>query len=103
MQLIFTVNEFTTLAHIMGECESSAQAPPRLLTSITAIRQRLLARDFGFAIDELEDLEEVLRCYRDKLKGEQDSATLAERESRIERLTTLEHIIDKVEDACMMV
>ena len=103
MQLIFSIDEFMTLVHILRESETDAQLKRSLRDSAEPILQKLLNREFGFAIDELEDMEEILREYSGKLKQEAEVTSPRGEQTSLVRQKVLDRIMDKVSEACAMV
>ncbi len=101
MQLIFTIDEFRTLVHVLREHENEHQKGQKQgLTS--SILEKLLERDFGFATDELETLEDLLVKESERLKDAQIPSTEAERETFLRHRQVLEHTLDKIVEACAM-
>ncbi len=70
MQLIFTIDEFRTLVHILHEHENDEQKGQER-GAMSRILQKILERDFGFASDELEALEDLLGKESERLKNAQ--------------------------------
>ena len=103
MQVVFSIEEFRLLVHVLREySESDSQPYTSLQKSATDLLEKILARDFAFSIDELEDLELILqgkeRTVRESLK---ESANAPSPEVRHEE-EVLEHVLDRVTEACAM-
>jgi len=97
MQLVFTVDEFMTLVPILRECEADAQMQPPVRDSCRPILQKLLDHDFGFAIDELEDLEGILQKYGGTLRQGTDSLLAQDEQTSVaQRKHTFDRIREKV-------
>jgi hypothetical protein len=103
MQVVFSIEEFRLLVHVLRECsESDSQPYTSLQKSATDLLEKILARDFGFSIDELEDLELILQGKEKKVREAlQDPACTKLPEVRHEE-EVLEHVIDRVTEACAM-
>ncbi len=101
MQLIFTIDEFRTLVHILREHENDEQQGQQR-GAMSGILQKILERDFGFASDELEALEDLLRKESERLKNAQIPSTEPEREMFIRHRRLLDQTLDKIVEACAM-
>ncbi len=101
MQLIFTVEEFRTLVHLLREHENDDQRGQDKGV-LTRILQKILERDFGFASDELEALEDLLVEENEKLKNLPIPSTELERETFLHHRRVLEQTLDKIVEACAM-
>ena len=100
MQLVFTIEEFRLLVHILREHSDNDSSPETsLLRAATALLQKVLARDFRFSIDELEDLEEILKIEEQKVHGGNDATCTPE---QVHNTELLEHLLDRVTEACAM-
>ena len=102
MQVVFSIEEFRLLVHVLREySESDSQPYTSLQKSATDLLQKILARDFGFSIDELEDLELILqgkeKTVRESLKSENAPSPEVRHEEEV-----LEHVLDRVTEACAM-
>lgn len=102
MQLVFTVEEFRLLNHVLRNCGPDLQDRPQLRSSAPQLLQKLLAHDFGFSLDELEDLEEIMKLENDRLRQLPAAQFDNEPEEVSHRLMLLERIIDRVTEACAM-
>lgn len=102
MQVVFSIEEFRLLVHVLREySESDSQPYTSLQKSATDLLEKILARDFGFSIDELEDLELILqgkeKTVRESLKSENAPSPEVRHEEEV-----LEHVLDRVTEACAM-
>jgi len=103
MQLTFTPEEFKALVAIMLCYESEARKESDR-TSVRPLADKVMARDLHFASDELEDLEMLLQAHAQQLRSEMDVSTdTSVRERLAQEREVLQHIIDKVTEACAMV
>jgi tRNA C32,U32 (ribose-2'-O)-methylase TrmJ len=100
MQVIFTIDEFRTLVHVLREHEHEAE--PGRDQAISRILRKVLERDFGFAADELQVLEDLLAKASKRLKGAPIPPTEPERETFLRQRRLTEQILDKVVEACAM-
>jgi hypothetical protein len=114
MQVYFTMDEMKLLVDIIEGCDrrlrdemnehpEQATIAKKKRDCCARLLDRMVARDFAFGFDELEDMAEMLTSCRASLCGEisrtdnpQVRAELQERQKR------LEHILDKVTEACAM-
>lgn len=101
MQVVFTIDEFRTLVHVLREHEHEAEQGQDQ-GAISRILQKLLARDFAFAADELEALEDLLVKESERLKGAQIHSNEPEKETFLRHRRVLEQLLDKVVEACAM-
>ena len=102
MQVVFSIEEFRLLVHVLRKySESDSQPYTSLQKSATDLLEKILARDFGFSIDELEDLELILKgkekSVRESLKSENAPSPELRHEEEV-----LEHVLDRVTEACAM-
>jgi len=101
MQVVFTIEEFRLLVHILREqSETDLQPATSLKASAAALLEKVLARDFGFSLDELEDLEAILHVQEDKVRHAMDAAGRSAETEHEEQV--LEHVLDRVTEACAM-
>lgn len=98
MQVVFSVEEFRFLVHALREL-SESQPESSLRSAASTLLEKVLAHDFAFSIDELEDLEEILKAYESKAYAE-----LADSQSWEKRHNAqlLERVLDRVTEACAM-
>lgn len=102
MQVVFSIEEFRLLVHALRECSESDSQPTPLQKSATDLLEKILARDFGFSLDELDDLETILQGKEKEVrKALEDPACTSLPEVRHEE-EVLEHVIDRVTEACAM-
>lgn len=100
MQVVFTIEEFRLLVHILREHAEHDPSPDTLLQPTAAtLLQKVLARDFSFSIDELEDLEEILKTREQATKSE---AGVAPTPEQAHDSDVLDHLLDRVTEACAM-
>ncbi len=103
MQLVFTVEEFRVLIHVLRECDTLVKDRPKLLRSSALLLDRLLAREFSLSADELEDLNFILHLADDKL-----TRTMAKTPERLNieearrDAVLLGRLIERVTEACAM-
>jgi transposase len=98
MQVVFSVEEFRFLVHTLREFSESH---PELSaqSKASALLDKVLAHDFAFSIDELEDLEQILKAYESKAYPELvDSQSWEKRRNA----QLLERVLDRVTEACAM-
>lgn len=103
MQLVFTVAEFRLLTEVLLAAEHDALTRREAHNLASSLLQRVLTHDLAFGIDELEDLEEVLReqmlrLEREELQAEADGT----RDALHQRQLLLARILDRVAEACAM-
>lgn len=98
MQLLFTREEQKVLGLVLEELASGGEGS--IKTKSYALLDRVIARDFGMAVDELEDLQDILAAY-DKMMRQRLASTndplLRQKEQMLQKIK------DKVTEACMMV
>ena len=102
MQVVFSIEEFRLLVHVLREySETDSQPYTSLQKSAADLLEKIMARDFGFSIDELEDLELILqgkeKTVRESLKSENAPSPEVRHEEEV-----LEHVLDRVTEACAM-
>jgi len=101
MQLVFTVEELKVLADTLLECE--ARARHQANNPVTPLLQKVLARDLRLGVDELEDMEQMLKDAAARLKCELDETPAgARKDELLRRQEMLERVIDRVTEACVM-
>lgn len=97
MQLVFTVEEFRVMIHLLRDFCSDTENRIQLIRAGNQLLEKLMGRDFGLSLDELEDLEEILRRSRESLASRPgDPEELAH-----DRLL-LERVLERVTEACAM-
>ncbi len=100
MELILTIEEFRTLVHALrGQIEAQKEQDQG---GVSALLEKVLSRDFGFGIDELEILQQALEKERERFKNPK-LLSESERERMPQTQCVLEHVIDKVVEASAMV
>jgi hypothetical protein len=99
MQLVFTVDEFRVLIDALLESEREELSSDHYVNSASPLLQKALAHDFGFGIDELEDLEEILKAYSARLAQQ---ACRDNDEEAMRRRALLSRVQDRVTEACAM-
>ncbi|HEX8925884.1 MAG TPA: hypothetical protein VF786_08840 [Terriglobales bacterium] len=103
MQLTFTPEEFHALVRIMLAYESEARAEKDRRV-VLPLADKIIAHDLHLGSDELEDLEVLLRSHAAHLRSVMQSTTApGVREQLQHERDLVEHIIDKVTEACAMV
>ena len=103
MQLTFTPEELHSLVGIMLAYESEARTEKDRKIA-RPLADKILAHDLHLASDELEDLEMLLRSHATQLRSVTESTTAPSvREQLKHEEELVEHIIDKVTEACAMV
>ncbi len=102
VELIFTIEEFRTVVHAL-RAQFEARGNRQQSDPLAALLERFLARDFGFGIDELETLHEALEDEGRRLKDPATHLSQEERDALPQTQRVLEHVIDKVVEACAMV
>ncbi len=100
MQLIFTREEQQILAEVLEELSLKGEEP--IKTKSYALLDRVIARDFGMAADELEDLQDILAAYKKTMRQRVATAQTGDAALR-QKQQIVEKIMDKVTEACMMV
>lgn len=98
MQVVFSVEEFRFLVHFLREY-SESQPASSFQSAASALLEKVLAHDFGFSIDELEDLEEILKAYESKAYNELAGSQSTQKRHNAE---LLERVLDRVTEACAM-
>jgi hypothetical protein len=100
MQLHLETDELNLLANLLMERDS--EAPRSKLDD--SLLEMVLARDLRFDSDELERVAARLAAYehilRDAVAQEPNLARKAERQ---QRLALLERVLEKVDEACVMI
>jgi hypothetical protein len=102
MQLQFTRDELKLVAEVL-EVPNSVRDDSRAVKRYNLL-DHVIAHDMRFAFDELEDLLDILTDYENGLRQHLAQATetkAAEAES--ESLKLLQHLMEKVTEACAMV
>ena len=100
MQVVFSIEEFRLLVHILREySETGAQPQTSLQTSASVLLQKILVRDFCFSIDELEDLEEILKAKESTLHLKPGEEYTQDRAHTTELMGRL---LDRITEACAM-
>lgn len=103
MQLVFNIEEFRLLVRVLREqCEGDLKQQTSLRESAGALLEKVLARDFGFSLDELEKLEEILHVKEKMVRQALEDPACAELPELRHTEEVLEHIIDRVTEACAM-
>ena len=103
MQVVFTIEEFRLLVHILREhSENALQLGSSRQNSAQALLEKILGRDFGFSLDELEDLQELLKFYEQKTLRALADPALPRTSERLHQEELLERVIDRVTEACAM-
>lgn len=103
MQVVFSIEEFRFLVHILREQnEGDLQPHTSLQSSAAELLEKILGRDFGFSLDELEDLEEILKIHEQKLRRELADPSLAHAPEKVHEEEVLDRVIDRVTEACAM-
>ncbi len=103
MQLVFTVEEFRVLVHVLRDSENLVKDRPRLLRASGLLLERILARDFCLSVDELEDLNDILHFAQDKM-----TRTIAKVPDQLDieqarrDAILLDRLIERVTEACAM-
>ncbi len=100
MQVVFTIEEFRLLVHILREhAEFDIDPHTSLRSSAAALLEKVLSRDFSFSIDELEDLEEILKAQEHRIRLASSAAESAE---QLHEADLLDRVLDRVTEACAM-
>ncbi len=100
MQVVFTIEEFRLLVHILrAHAENDPHPATSLQSAAAGLLEKVLARDFCFGIDELEDLEEILKSDEAKMRLDLAGRHTPEQAHDGE---LLERILDRVTEACAM-
>ncbi len=114
MQLFFTADELKLLVEVIEhrdrELRDEAASHPEQETGLPERRDscmrlldRIAMRDLGFAVDELEDMVEMLTGCRASIRRELAEATLPHQLKELEaRSRLLDHILDKLTEASAM-
>lgn len=114
MQLFFTIDELKLLVDIIEHCDREVRDQisnhPERADTLSKRREccarlldRIVMRDFRFGFDELEDMVEMLTVCRATFRSELAKTDAAEIKARLqERNQVLEHMLDKVTEACAM-
>ncbi len=97
MQVVFSVEEFRFLVHTLREYSESQGSS--FQTNASALLDKVLAHDFAFSIDELEDLEEILKAYESTAYSELAGSQSWEKRHNAQ---LLERVLDRVTEACAM-
>jgi hypothetical protein len=99
MQLQFTPDELKVLAEIL-EIQNSV-GNDRGAVKRYNLLDRVIVHDMRFTFDELEDLLDILADYERGLR--QQSVQTTEKVAETELLRLLQHLMEKVTEACAMV
>jgi hypothetical protein len=114
MQLFFTMDELKLLVDVVENCDRDLRSRiaehPEQSTSLAQKRDccarlldRIVARDFGFGYDELQDMVEMLSTCRASFQTQVAQCESAQARTELEtRQHILEHMLDKVTEACAM-
>jgi hypothetical protein len=114
MQLFFTTDELKLLVDIVEHCDRELRDEisnhPEQLAALSQKRDccarvldRIVERDFGFGYDELQDMVDMLTACRARFHGELANAGQADIKAELDkRNRVLEHMLDKVTEACAM-
>ncbi len=103
MQVVFSIEEFRLLVHILREhSEQDTHPDTSLRNPASALLEKVLARDFCFSIDELEDLEEILQQREKRMKREMADGTRPHTAEELHEENIMEHVLDRVTEACAM-
>lgn len=102
MQLSFTPEEFQALIGIMLAYESEARTE-KDRRIVCPLADKIMAHDLHLAVDELEDLEVLLQAHATQLRNVMDSTTAPSVRAELKHERELvQHIIDRVTEACAM-
>jgi hypothetical protein len=115
MQLCLTAEELELLTHILREDERLSRSEASSLQTAVenCLRDKLLvgrdllrgtrSRNLQLGYDELEDLADSLRCYDKELTVEICESKDPQSKSDFEcRAVVLQHLLEKVAEACAM-
>lgn len=103
MQLVFTIEEFRVLVHILREhSEHDPHPDTSLRNSAAALLEKVFARDFSFSIDELEDLEQILQEREQRMKREMADGTRPHTAEELHEEDLMQRVLDRVTEACAM-
>ncbi len=114
MQLFLTIDELKLLVDIVEHCDRELReqinnqpeqsgALNRKRECCARLLDRIVARDFGFGFDELEDMVEMLTVCRGTFRAEIANMTQPDVRATLQRRQQiLEHMLDKVTEACAM-
>jgi hypothetical protein len=114
MQLFFTIDELKLLVDIVEhrdrELREEMSTHPEQIPALSQKRDccarlldRIVVRDFGFGYDELQDMVEMLTACRASFRSELAKADEANTRVELEKRNhILEHMLDKVTEACAM-
>ncbi len=98
MQVVFSIEEFRLLVHILRDhAETDPHPDTSLRSSAAALLEKVLARDFGFSIDELEDLEEILKSHQQRIRQAAGGSPEQKHDAEL-----YERVLDRVTEACAM-
>lgn len=100
MQLQFTRDELRLVAEVL-EVPSSVRDDRRAAKRYNLL-DHVIAHDMRFAFDELEDLLDILSDYEHGLR-QQSAQTTETKPAEPESLKLLQHLMEKVAEACAMV
>lgn len=114
MQLLFTRQEMVLLATLLEQCERRLRGPAGGSDQAEADRRRrhahveALLEGIGgaqpeFDADQLDDLSDALRDCKEQATEELSATTNEQSKIALQqRLKTLQHLVDKVTEACAM-
>lgn len=114
MQLFLTTDELKLLVDIVEHCDRELReridSHPEQVNELNQKRDccaklldRIVARDFAFGYDELEDMVEMLTVCRATFRAEIANLRRSELCGVLEkRQQLLDHMLDKVTEACAM-
>ncbi len=101
MQLLFTREELKFLTEILEQQASASVNQPKPIAY--GLLDHIIAHDLRFAVDELEDLQDILNAYEHAFRARLADVPLEQKEAIAKKEELLERIMDKVTEACAMV
>lgn len=103
MQVVFTFEEFRILVHVLREISENTGHPSTFQqTSASAILEKVLARDFSFTVDELDDMEEFLKDRQARMTRDLADPACSQMLEKMHEQAIIERMLDRVTEACAM-